>query len=182
VLVALIQVGAMRHDRPHQGRTARRIGQVTEDIDGLLKSLDLQPPILGIKKMKTKWGTCNPTKCRVWLNLELAKKPRRCVEYPFGDLYRILLMTGQRRGEVAEMRWSEIGFEMATWTIPAHRAKNGLAHDVPLSAPVMDILNRIPRFVGSDFVFTTTGTTPISGFGRAKQRIEAAVGADDWWV
>ena len=91
-------------------------------------------------------------------------------------------MTGQRRGEVAEMRWSEIDFETATWTIPAHRAKNGLAHDVPLPLPVLDILNRIPRFVGSDFVLTTTGTTPISGFGRAKERVEAAVGADDWSV
>ncbi len=45
------------------------------------ETLDLEPPLLGIKKMKTKWGTCNPTKRRVWLNLELAKKPRRCVEY-----------------------------------------------------------------------------------------------------
>jgi predicted metal-dependent hydrolase len=34
-----------------------------------------------IKKMKTKWGTCNPKHKRVWLNLELAKKPLRCLEY-----------------------------------------------------------------------------------------------------
>lgn len=36
-----------------------------------------------IKKMKTKWGTCNPKKERIWLNLELAKKPARCIEYVF---------------------------------------------------------------------------------------------------
>lgn len=35
----------------------------------------------GIKKMKTKWGSCNPTTSRVWLNLELAKKPPECLEY-----------------------------------------------------------------------------------------------------
>ena len=35
----------------------------------------------GIKKMKTKWGSCNPDARRVWLNLELAKKSPRCVEY-----------------------------------------------------------------------------------------------------
>ncbi len=35
----------------------------------------------GIKKMKTKWGTCNPTAKRLWLNLELAKKPPECLEY-----------------------------------------------------------------------------------------------------
>lgn len=35
----------------------------------------------GIKRMKTKWGTCNPTAGRIWLNLELAKKPVQCLEY-----------------------------------------------------------------------------------------------------
>ena len=34
-----------------------------------------------IRKMKTKWGTCNPKYQRVWFNLELAKKPPRCIEY-----------------------------------------------------------------------------------------------------
>jgi len=35
----------------------------------------------GIKKMKTKWGTCNPDARRIWVNLELAKKPKECLEY-----------------------------------------------------------------------------------------------------
>jgi len=35
----------------------------------------------GIKKMKTRWGTCNPDARRIWLNLELAKKPSQCLEY-----------------------------------------------------------------------------------------------------
>lgn len=35
----------------------------------------------GIKKMRTKWGTCNPVAKRIWLNLELAKKPLECIEY-----------------------------------------------------------------------------------------------------
>lgn len=35
----------------------------------------------GIKKMKTKWGSCNAKAGRIWLNLELAKKPAKCVEY-----------------------------------------------------------------------------------------------------
>ena len=34
-----------------------------------------------IKKMKAKWGTCNPKYQRLWLNLEIAKKPLRCLEY-----------------------------------------------------------------------------------------------------
>lgn len=35
----------------------------------------------GIKRMKTKWGTCNRDAKRIWLNLELAKKPFSCIEY-----------------------------------------------------------------------------------------------------
>lgn len=45
------------------------------------KRMGVQVGELGIKKMKTKWGTCNPEAGRVWLNLELAKKPVQCIEY-----------------------------------------------------------------------------------------------------
>ncbi len=78
------------------------------------------------------------------------------------------------------MRWSEIDLDSATWTIPAERAKNGIAHDVPLSPAALDILQNAPRFTGSDFVFTTTGTTPVSGFGRLKERIDGEVGFGNW--
>lgn len=43
--------------------------------------LGVQANAWGIKKMKTKWGSCNPTARRIWLNLELAKKPVQCLEY-----------------------------------------------------------------------------------------------------
>jgi integrase len=102
--------------------------------------------------------------------------------YPFGTLYLMLLYTGQRRGEVSGMRWSEIDFDRAIWTLPSSRTKNKLVHEVPLSTPVLEILAAVPRFAGSDFVFTTTGRTPVSGFGRVKQRMELAIGTRDWRV
>ncbi len=102
-------------------------------------------------------------------------------QYPFGPLVQLLILTGQRRAEVSEMRWFEINLNDAMWTIPAERAKNGIAHDVPLSPQVMSILHGLPRFAGSDYVFTTTGTTPVSGFGRLKERLDREVGFDDWW-
>ena len=43
--------------------------------------LGVQARAWGIKKMKTKWGSCNPTAKRLWFNLELAKKPMQCLEY-----------------------------------------------------------------------------------------------------
>jgi integrase len=102
--------------------------------------------------------------------------------FPFGTIYQVLLLTAQRRGEVTNMRWSEIDFDRAVWVIPGAKAKNGLAHEVPLSSPVVELLQSVPRFQGSDFVFTTTGTTPVSGLGKAKYRVERAVGTFDWWT
>ena len=43
--------------------------------------LGVQVNVWGVKRMKTKWGSCNPDARRIWLNLELAKKPRQCLEY-----------------------------------------------------------------------------------------------------
>lgn len=45
------------------------------------KTLDVPRPELGIKRMRTKWGSCNPDAGRVWLNLSLAKKPLQAIEY-----------------------------------------------------------------------------------------------------
>jgi hypothetical protein len=43
--------------------------------------LGVQASSWGIRRMKTQWGSCNPSSQRIWLNLELAKKPPQCVEY-----------------------------------------------------------------------------------------------------
>ena len=53
---------------------------------------------------------------------------------PYGTIVRLLILTGQRRGEVAGMTWGEISEDLATWTLPGERTKNGATHSVPLSA------------------------------------------------
>jgi predicted metal-dependent hydrolase len=45
------------------------------------EKMGVQVKELGVKRMKTKWGTCNPEAQRIWINLELAKKPVECLEY-----------------------------------------------------------------------------------------------------
>jgi integrase len=100
--------------------------------------------------------------------------------FPFDKFTHMLILTGQRRGEVAGMRWSEIDFERAMWTIPAQRTKNGTQHTVPLAPLAIEILQSVPRFMNSDLVFTTSGKTLISGFGRHKARLDVEVGASDW--
>jgi integrase len=92
--------------------------------------------------------------------------------YPFGPMLKVLLLTGQRRGEVAKMRWTDIDLEAAQWNLPGEMTKNGRAHTVPLAPAVMEILQSLPRYAGA-YVFTTTGgERPVSGFSRSKARIE----------
>jgi integrase len=102
--------------------------------------------------------------------------------YPFGDVLKLLVLTGQRRSEVTEMRWSEVDLEHALWTIPAARSKNGQLHEVPLSPSAIGLLRSLPRFLASDWVFTMTGRGPVSGFGRVKRRLQAAGGGVHWRI
>ena len=102
--------------------------------------------------------------------------------YPFGDCMKLLIMSGQRRAEVAEMRWSELDLEKRLWTLPSQRAKNGRQHTVPITDAMFDVLRKVPAFLHSDFVFTTRGDTPISGFGRLKDRLDKTMpdGTEPW--
>lgn len=88
--------------------------------------------------------------------------------YPFGPLAKVLLLTGQRRGEVAASTWREFDLAGRIWTIPAARAKNDQEHHVFLADAVVDILASLPRIAGKGYLFTTTGETPVSGWSRAK--------------
>ena len=113
-----------------------------------------------------------------WLNdSEIAEIWACCgsLGWPWGPYLRFLLLTLQREAETAGLRWSELDGPLATWTIPGSRTKNGKTHLVHLSEPARAILLAAPRLAGCDLVFTTTGTTPISGFSKAKARLDQAI-------
>ena len=59
---------------------------------------------------------------------------------PFGPIIRLLILTGQCRGEVAGMDWSELSDDLTIWSLPPERTKNRTAHNVPLSTPVRGLL------------------------------------------
>jgi integrase len=116
--------------------------------------------------------------------------------YPYGFLFRILLLTGCRLNEVARAQWSEFHPELRrvireakrgarsvdwatvpekskSWTIPAARFKSDVAHLVPLSDDVCALLESLPRFPGGDFLFTTTdGEKPVNGLSKSKSRLD----------
>jgi integrase len=140
---------------------------------------------------------------RVLSDAELAQawKAAAAKPYPFGPAVQLLILTLQRLSEVTGMRWSELAPDFSTWTIPAARAKNRRAHVVHLSDPARDILKALhgrraalhawikahqketagdqKKHAGADepetdFVFTTTGTTAVSGVGRARRSLDPA--------
>jgi integrase len=101
------------------------------------------------------------------------------VGWPFGPLAQLLLLTAQRRDELAHATWSEFDLDMQTWTLPGERTKNGRAHMVRLSPLAVEILEKLPRLASKQgWVFTTGrggADTPVSGFGRGRERIAAAM-------
>jgi integrase len=117
-----------------------------------------------------------PSRCRV-LSADEIKTFWKAIErlgWPFYPIYRLLLLTGQRREEVAGMRWVELDLDKAIWIMPAERAKNKLAHTVDLSPQVVAILANLP-LMSEGLVFTTTGNTPVSGFSMVKARLDKAM-------
>src|SRR5215831_17211135 len=95
--------------------------------------------------------------------------------FPFGDYFRFLTLTGQRRSEVANMKWSDVDLDQALWTLPKEATKAGRIHDVPLSPAAVELLLKLPRFKGPHIFTTTSGTRPISGFSKAKAALTAAI-------
>ena len=94
--------------------------------------------------------------------------------YPWGGLAKVLLLTGQRLGEVAGMVEAEVEGDL--WRLSSARTKNGRAHDVPLSSAVRGVLEALERPAGrAGLMFTTTGRTPVSGFHKARGHLHAAM-------
>jgi len=93
---------------------------------------------------------------------------------------RLLILTGARREEIGQLKWSEIQGDHIL--LSNGRTKNGEAHIIPLSAPARELLASVPRIADSDFIFTKDGTKPIAGWSRPKVELDAASGVADWRI
>jgi integrase len=128
------------------------------------------------------------SRARVLSPVELGSiiEAARALPYPFGPFTRILLLSAQRRDEVAAMRWSEVDMATQTWTVPGTRMKNGEAHHVHLSDQAMDILGALPHNEDTDLVFPATRSRAegdrrsISGFSKAKLRLDERSSVSGW--
>jgi integrase len=81
--------------------------------------------------------------------LSLSIRAARVIGYPFGAMFEFLALTGQRREEAAQLRWSHFDREHQTWTIPAALSKNGKPHTVHLSSRAFELIDQAPRFASA---------------------------------
>jgi integrase len=102
--------------------------------------------------------------------------------HPYSTFVMLLILTGARRNEVAEMTWRELDFATKIWTLPKERSKNEREHTVPLSDPAVEILKAVPRIADSDLVFTLNGRNRITAFHLTKQRLDVLMpdGTPPW--
>jgi integrase len=97
------------------------------------------------------------------------------VGYPWGSLYRLLLLTGARLTDIKDARWEEIDFDTGTLTVPGSRFKTGVEHTIQLSAWAQRIIEALPR-VHDDFLFSSgRGYGLLNSQSAGKKLIDGAL-------
>ena len=134
-------------------------------------------PVVGTNKATDPEDT---KRDRVLSHNELRTIWRNLGDDHFADIVRLLMLTGQRRDEIADLQWSEIDFSKRVISLPASRTKNKRAHDIPLSKAALAILKRQPRLIGREFVFGEGGQG-FQGWSRAKAALDARVKLNQPW-
>ena len=95
---------------------------------------------------------------QLWHGLDHLPVPQRAA-------LRVLMLTGQRRGETALMEWSEVDLAAGEWRIPAAKAKTGRAHLVHLSPLAVAAIEECGRVDGCPYVFTLNGHRALNPQG-----------------
>jgi integrase len=95
--------------------------------------------------------------------------------HPWAPILRLLILTGQRRGEVAGMCWGEVDLDAGLWSLPGTRTKNQRPHTLPLSHEALEVLRTVNRHDGAELVFQGPRRNAPSGFGKVKARLDAAM-------
>jgi len=131
-----------------------------EEIIEASPALSLDPPG-GSEKDRERTRTLSADEIRlVWNSFDK-------LGYPWGPLFKMLIVTGQRCGEVGGMKWSEIADD--GWHVPNERAKSGRGHLIPLSSLAREILDEVPEI--GELVFRTR----LGSWSWAKERVDAKI-------
>ncbi len=120
------------------------------------------------------------TRDRVLSDIELAQiiLAARMIGGPYGGIVEFLALTGQRREEVAQLRWNELDLVQRIWTLPKARTKNNKEHVVHLSDQAIAVLERFEKC--QTFVFPQSSGKAFRVFSRAKRELDQLCGVTDW--
>jgi integrase len=99
--------------------------------------------------------------------------------WPYGSVFQLLMLTGARRDEIGRLRWTEI--DGNTIKLTGARTKNGEPHLIPLSTVARALLDKLPRFADSEFVFSMTGKVAVSDWSTAKFNLDDFAVLKDHW-
>lgn len=97
---------------------------------------------------------------------------------PYPAFYVLLILSAQRRDEVAGLRWEELDRAKSEWLLPGDRSKNGEANVVPLSDEAVVVLDRLSggdRWPRSGVVLPSSTKTPLTAFSKGKRMLDAAM-------
>jgi integrase len=152
--------------------TAARARSAFSDLFawGMAEGLVEHNPIVGTRRPKAA-----PPRERVLTNPELVAVWHEAGDDDFGRIVRLLICTGQRRGEVGGIADRELD-ERGLWTIPGSRTKNHRQHTVPLGPLAIGIIESVPRMVGRDNLFGSRDERGFTGWGLYKQRLDDRLG------
>jgi integrase len=157
---------------------ARRIFATLQTFFGWCSQRDIltTSPMAGLKRPGSE-----TSRERVLSDDELVKVLGNAGDYdPFTAALHLLALTGARREEIGQLKWSEI--EGDSIKLDSSRTKSGKPHSIPLSSAARAILKSVPHIADCDFVFSADGRTPVKSWHHAKNRIDAASGVADWTV
>jgi integrase len=105
------------------------------------------------------------------------------IGYPFGVLGKLLLLTGQRRGEIAGLRWADLDLEAGVLRWDGTATKTGVEHLLPLSGAAVALLRTLPRIDDSPLLFPAGrvgSTNPVSGFSKVLLTVHQLSGTSGW--
>ena len=132
---------------------------------GMKEGLVLANPVINTNKREER------PRERVLSDAELRLIWNALDDSQYGTIVRLLMLTGQRLGEITGLRWSEVDFGRGVISLPSARTKNHRPHEVPMSPTVRRLLVAQPKSNGREFVFGE-GAGPFSGQSHRKAALD----------
>jgi integrase len=120
------------------------------------------------------------TRDRVLSDAELRTVWRALEDDDYGMVVKLLMLTGQRAGEIAGLEWAEVNFKQVLISLPGERTKNGRPHNIPMSATVNSLLQS--RDEADRHLIFGQGEGPFSGWSKAKTALDRRTGPLKHWT